>query len=31
VQQRLAAVAATVIAPGRRSPEYLRQFVVDEI
>ena len=31
VQQRLAAVAATVIAPDRRSPEYLRKFVDSEI
>jgi hypothetical protein len=27
----LAAVAATVVAPERRSPEYLRGFVVSEI
>jgi tripartite-type tricarboxylate transporter receptor subunit TctC len=31
VQQRLAAVAATVIGPERRSPEYLRKFVDSEI
>ena len=31
MQQRLAAVAATVIAPDRRSPEYLRTFVDSEI
>jgi tripartite-type tricarboxylate transporter receptor subunit TctC len=31
VQQRLGAVAATVVAPERRSPEYLRKFVTSEI
>ena len=31
VQQRLGAVAATVVAPERRSPEYLRKFVNSEI
>jgi tripartite-type tricarboxylate transporter receptor subunit TctC len=31
VQQRLAAIAATVVAPERRSPEYLQKFVVSEI
>jgi tripartite-type tricarboxylate transporter receptor subunit TctC len=31
VQQRLGAVAASVVAPERRSPEYLRDFVVSEI
>ena len=31
VQQRLSAVAATVVAPERRSPEYLRKFVDSEI
>ena len=29
-QQRLGAVAASVVAPERRSPEYLRDFVVSE-
>jgi tripartite-type tricarboxylate transporter receptor subunit TctC len=31
VQQRLAAVAATVVTPERRSPEYLQKFVLSEI
>jgi tripartite-type tricarboxylate transporter receptor subunit TctC len=31
VQQRLGAVAATVVGPERRSPEYLRKFVDSEI
>ena len=31
VQQRLGAVAATVVASERRSPEYLRKFVDSEI
>jgi tripartite-type tricarboxylate transporter receptor subunit TctC len=31
VQQRLSAVAATVVPPERRSPEYLRKFVDSEI
>lgn len=31
VQQRLGAVAASVVAPERRSPEYLRGFVASEI
>jgi tripartite-type tricarboxylate transporter receptor subunit TctC len=31
VQQRLSAVAATVVAPERRSPEYLQKFVLSEI
>ena len=31
VQQRLGAVAASVVAPERRSPEYLRGFVSSEI
>jgi hypothetical protein len=31
VQQRLVAVAASVVAPDRRSPEYLQKFVVSEI
>jgi len=31
VQQRLGAVAALVVAPERRSPEYLRNFVASEI
>lgn len=31
VQQRLNAVAASVVAPDRRSPEYLREFVLSEI
>ena len=31
VQQRLGAVAASVVAPERRSPEYLRDFVASEI
>jgi tripartite-type tricarboxylate transporter receptor subunit TctC len=31
VQQRLAATAATVVAPERRSPEYLQKFVASEI
>jgi tripartite-type tricarboxylate transporter receptor subunit TctC len=31
VQERLNAVAATVVAPERRSPEYLRSFVLSEI
>ena len=30
-QQRLGAVAASVVAPERRSPEYLRDFVASEI
>jgi tripartite-type tricarboxylate transporter receptor subunit TctC len=31
VQQRLSAIAATVVAPERRSPEYLQKFVLSEI
>jgi tripartite-type tricarboxylate transporter receptor subunit TctC len=31
VQQRLAAVAAAVVAPERRSPEYLQKFLLSEI
>jgi tripartite-type tricarboxylate transporter receptor subunit TctC len=31
VEQRLAALGATVVAPERRSPEYLQKFVVSEI
>jgi tripartite-type tricarboxylate transporter receptor subunit TctC len=31
VQQKLGAIAASVVAPDRRSPEYLRQFVLSEI
>jgi len=31
VQQRLSALAATVVAPERRSPEYLQKFVASEI
>jgi len=31
VQQRLSAVAATVAAPERRSPEYLQKFIASEI
>jgi len=31
VLERLTAVAATVVAPERRSPEYLRSFVLSEI
>jgi hypothetical protein len=31
VQQRLATIAATVVAPERRSPEYLQNFLVSEI
>jgi hypothetical protein len=31
VQQRLGAVAASVVAPERRSPEYPRDFVASEI
>jgi tripartite-type tricarboxylate transporter receptor subunit TctC len=31
VQQRLGAIAATVVAPDRRSPEYLQRFVLSEI
>ena len=31
VQQRLGAIAATVVAPDRRSPEYLQKFVASEI
>jgi tripartite-type tricarboxylate transporter receptor subunit TctC len=31
VQQRLSAVAASVVAPDRRSPEYLQNFVLSEI
>jgi tripartite-type tricarboxylate transporter receptor subunit TctC len=31
VQERLSAVAASVVAPDRRSPEYLRAFVLSEI
>jgi len=31
VQQRLKEVGATVVTPGRRSPEYLQKFVVSEI
>jgi len=31
VQERLNAVAASVVAPDRRSPDYLREFVLSEI
>jgi hypothetical protein len=31
VQQRFGAVAASVVAPERRSPEYLRDLVASEI
>jgi tripartite-type tricarboxylate transporter receptor subunit TctC len=31
VQQRLRAISATLVAPERRSPEYLRKFVADEV
>jgi tripartite-type tricarboxylate transporter receptor subunit TctC len=31
VQQRLNAIAATVVASDRRSPEYLQRFVLSEI
>jgi tripartite-type tricarboxylate transporter receptor subunit TctC len=31
VQQRLTALAATVVAPERRSPEYLQKFLASEI
>jgi hypothetical protein len=31
VQQLLGVVAASVVAPERRSPEYLRDFVASEI
>lgn len=31
VQERLAAIGVDVVAPERRSPEYLQQFVVSEI
>jgi tripartite-type tricarboxylate transporter receptor subunit TctC len=31
VQQRLNAIAATVVAPARRSPDYLQKFVASEI
>ena len=31
VQERLGALAATVVAPERRSPEYLQKFLVSEI
>jgi tripartite-type tricarboxylate transporter receptor subunit TctC len=31
VQERLNAIAASVVAPNRRSPEYLRQFLLSEI
>jgi tripartite-type tricarboxylate transporter receptor subunit TctC len=30
VQRRLQAISATLVAPERRSPEYLRKFVADE-
>jgi len=31
VQQRLKDIGATVVEPGRRSPEYLQKFVESEI
>ncbi len=31
MQERLKEVGATVVAPGRRSPEYLQGFVESEI
>jgi len=31
VQRRLEAISATLVAPERRSPEYLRKFVADEV
>jgi hypothetical protein len=31
VQERLSQAGATAVAPDRRSPEYLRQFVANEI
>src|SRR5262245_15484953 len=31
VQEKLSAIAASVAAPNRRSPEYLRAFVLSEI
>ena len=31
VQQLLSEIGATVVAPQRRSPEYLQQFVESEI
>jgi hypothetical protein len=31
VQQRLAALAATAVAPEHRSPEYLQKFAASEI
>jgi tripartite-type tricarboxylate transporter receptor subunit TctC len=31
VQQRLQAISATLVAPERRSPEYLRKFVAGEV
>ncbi len=31
VQQRLQAMSVTLVPPERRSPEYLRQFVTDEV
>jgi len=31
VQEKLNAIAASVVAPDRRSPEYLREFVLSEI
>ena len=31
VQQQLEELGVIVVAPGRRSPEYLRTFVVSEI
>ena len=31
VQQRLQTMSATLVSPERRSPEYLRKFVIDEV
>ena len=31
VREKLSAIAASVVAPNRRSPEYLRQFLLSEI
>jgi tripartite-type tricarboxylate transporter receptor subunit TctC len=31
VQQRLQALSVTLVSPERRSPEYLRKFVIDEV
>jgi tripartite-type tricarboxylate transporter receptor subunit TctC len=31
VKQRLQAISATLVSPERRSPEYLRKFVADEV